>query len=124
IWLDHLAGSEVVVRDLALGLLRRGHRPVVYSPKLGGVADGLLARGVVVIDDLRALAETPDIIHAHHPIPCGEALIRFPQVPAIQACHGFESWLEAPVQFPQIGAYVAVADACRDRLVQREGIAA
>jgi Glycosyltransferase Family 4 len=122
IWLADFAGSEVVVHDLAVGLLHRGHRPIVYSPKLGDVAKLLISRGVSVIDDLRELAESPDIIHAHHSIPCGEALLRFPQVPAIYVCHAFEHWVEAPVHFPQIGAYVAVDEACRDRLVHREGI--
>jgi hypothetical protein len=122
IWLAQLGGSEVVVRDLALGLLRRGHRPIVYSPTLGYVAEEIAARGVSVIDDLRQLGEPPDIIHAHHSIPCGEALIRFPDVPAIYVCHAFNHWVEAPVHFPQIGAYVAVDEACRDRLVQTEGI--
>ena len=122
IWLASLAGSEVVVRDLALGLLRRGYRPIVYSPTLGSVAEELAARGVSVIDDLRQLGEPPDIVHAHHSIPCGEALIRFPDVPAIYVCHAFNHWVEAPVHFPQIGAYVAVDEACRDRLVHTEGI--
>jgi glycosyltransferase involved in cell wall biosynthesis len=123
IWLAHRAGSETVVRDVALGLLRRGHRPIVYSPALGAPAEEIAACGVCVIDDLRQLAETPDIIHAHHAIPCGEALIRFPQTPAIYVCHAFSPWMEAPVHFPQIGAYVAVDEACRDRLVHAEGIA-
>jgi hypothetical protein len=122
IWLADFAGSEVVVRDLALGLLRRGHRPIVYSPTLGSVAEEIAVRGVSVIDDLRQLGEPPDIIHAHHSIPCGEALIRFPDVPAICVCHAFNYWAEAPVHFPQIGAYVAVDEACRDRLVHTEGI--
>jgi hypothetical protein len=122
IWLANYAGSEVVVRDLALGLLRRGHRPIVYSPTLGEMADEIRARGVAVIDDLRKLAEAPDILHAHHSIPCGEVLIRFPQVSAVYVCHSFDIWVEAPVHFPQIGAYVAVDEACRDRLVQTEGI--
>ena len=122
IWLVDLAGTEVVVRDLALGLLRRGHRPIVYSPTLGSVAEQIAARGVPVIDDLRLLGEPPDIIHAHHSIPCGEALIRFPDAPAIYVCHAFNHWVEAPVHFPQIGAYVAVDEACRDRLVHTEGI--
>jgi protein-arginine kinase activator protein McsA len=122
IWLSHFAGSEVVVRDLALGLLRRGHRPIVYSPTLGSVADDIARHGVSVIDDLRQLGEAPDIIHAHHSIPCGEALIRFPDVPAIYVCHAFSVWIEAPVHFPQIGVYVAVDEACRDRLVHTEGI--
>lgn len=122
IWLTEWAGSEVVVRDLALGLLARGHRPIVYSPRLGAFSDIIAARGVAVIDDLRKLAEPPDIIHAHHCIPCGEALIRFPGVPAIQVCHAFHNWIEAPAHFPQIAAYVAVDEACRDRLVHAEGI--
>jgi hypothetical protein len=122
IWLAEFAGSEVVVRDLALGLLRRGHRPIVYSPTLGRASDEIGKRGIPVIDDLRKLREEPDIIHAHHSIPCGEAIIRFPDVPVVFACHNFTHWVEAPVHFPQIGAYVAVDYACRDRLVQLEGI--
>ena len=122
IWLANRGGSEIVVRDFATGLLRRGHRPIVYSPELGEIAAELTAKGVVVIDDLRKLAEPPDLIHAHHSIPCGEALIRFPNVPAIFVCHAFVTWVEAPAHFPQIGAYVALDEACRDRLVHAEGI--
>lgn len=122
IWLNNYGGSEAVVRDLVIGSIRRGHRPIVYTPKSGDVAQELRSRGVAVITDLRMLAEAPDIIHAHHVIPCAEALIRFPGVPAIHVCHAFESWIEAPAHFPQIGAYVAVDEACRDRLVHTEGI--
>jgi len=122
VWLERYAGSEVVTRDLALGALRRGHRPIVYTPAIGPFAQELTAKGVAVVDDLAMVAEAPDVIHAHHAIPCGEAIIRFPGVPAINACHAFEYWVEAPVHFPQIGAYVAVDDACRDRLVHTQGI--
>jgi Glycosyltransferase Family 4 len=123
VWLAYRAGSEAVTRDIALGLVRRGHRPIVYAPTLGSPAEEIAAAGVCVIDDLRQLAETPDIIHAHHSIPCGEALIRFPGTPAIYVCHSFSLWMEAPVYFPQIGAYVAVDEACRDRLVHAGGVA-
>jgi len=122
IWLANRYGSEIVVRDIASGLLRRGHRPIVYSPELGEMAAELASKGIVVIDDLRNLVEPPDLIHAHHSIPCGEALIRFPDVPAIYVCHAFALWMEAPVHFPQIAAYVAVDEACRDRLAHAEGI--
>jgi len=101
IWLADFAGSEVVVRDLALGLLRRGHRPIVYSPTLGSLAEEIAVRGVSVIDDLRQLGEPPDIIHAHHSIPCGEALIRFPDVPAIYVCHAFNHWSRHRSIFPR-----------------------
>jgi hypothetical protein len=122
IWLESRAGSETVTRDLAIGLLRRGHRPIVYSPKIGEAAHDIVARGVSIIDDLRQMGETPDLIHAHHSVPCGEALIRFPHVPALYTCHAFDFWVEAPVHFPQIAVYAAVDEACRDRLVHTEGI--
>jgi hypothetical protein len=122
IWLTKPSGTVVVARDVAVGLVRRGHRPIVYSPELGEGAEEIAARGVSVIDDLRKLGEAPDIIHAHHSIPCGEALIRFPNVPAIYICHDFTYWADVPVPFPQIAAYVAVDEACRDRLVHTKGI--
>lgn len=122
IWLAHYAGSEVVTRDVAVGMLARGHRPVVYSPTLGDVAEEIRAKGVAVIDDLRLLAERPDVIHAHHTIPCAEALMCFPDVPAIRVCHGFETWLDGPLDFPQIAIHVAVDEACRDRLVHTQGL--
>jgi len=122
IWLERYGGSEVVVRDLALGSLRRGHRPIVYTPAIGLFAQELTAKGIAVVDDLRLVAERPDVIHAHHVIPCAEAIMRFPEVPVVNVCHAFEHWVEAPAHFPQVGAYVAVDEACRDRFVHTQGI--
>jgi len=122
IWLERHAGSEVVLRDLAVGALRRGHRPIVYTPAIGAFAQQLTRRGIAVVDDLRRIADPPDIIHAHHVVPCGEAIIRFPGVPAIEVCHSFDHWVEAPAHFPEVAAYVAVDEACRDRLVHAHGI--
>jgi hypothetical protein len=31
-------GTETYVRDLALGLMHRGHEPSVYAPELGEIA--------------------------------------------------------------------------------------
>ena len=33
-----LTGTETYVRDLAIGLLRRGHTPIVYAPRIWFVA--------------------------------------------------------------------------------------
>jgi len=120
--LDERAGTECTIRDLAIGLLRRGHRPIVYSPVLGEIANEIRMRGVAVIDDLRVLAEPPDIIHGHHFIQTAEALISFPRTPAIFVCHAWEFWVERPPKFPQIEIYAAVSEAVRDRLVHTEGI--
>ncbi|HJQ84906.1 MAG TPA: glycosyltransferase [Candidatus Binatia bacterium] len=118
------AGSELYVRDLALALLARGHRPVAYSPVLGAVAQELRDRTVPVIDDLDALESPPDVIHAHHHLEAMTALLRFPGAPAIYVCHGWLPWEEVPPRFPRIIRYVAPDETCRDRLVCESAIPA
>jgi hypothetical protein len=38
------SGTEVVVEQLADGLRRRGHRPIVFAPMLGPLAEEMRAR--------------------------------------------------------------------------------
>ena len=123
LWMGGPGGTQSVTRDLALGLLRRGHRPTVYSPTLGELTQDLQAQGVAVTDDLRRIAEAPDVIHGQHYVQTGEALIHFPATAAIQHCHAFTRWEEAPVRLPQVYRYLAVDEAVRDRLAHMEGIA-
>ena len=116
-------GTEIVTRDLALGLLRRGHRPMVYAPEArGGLADELRAASVPVADDIDAIAVRPDVIHGHHNAPLATAIARFPEVPAIFVCHDFTAWHDAPPHFPSIRRYVAIDDTNADRLVAESGI--
>lgn len=122
VWLVGRGGSETVVRDLALGFQRRGHRPIVYSPVLGEPAEELRSRGIPVVDDLRKVAEPPDIIHGQHFVQTAEAIIRFPEAAAVSMCHASTFWVERPPVFPQIQRYIAVDEACRDRLIHAEGI--
>ncbi|HEY4254454.1 MAG TPA: glycosyltransferase [Roseomonas sp.] len=122
VWLSGRGGTECVVRDLAHGLLARGHAPVVYSPILGEIAEEIRGRGVAVVDDLRLLRESPDIIHGHHFIPTAEAIIRFPEVPVLSVCHAWKYWVEQPPKFPQIRRYAAVSRLIRERLIQESGI--
>ena len=49
-------GSETYIRDVALALLQRGHRPVAFSLLLGDVAEELRRATVPVVDDLKRLA--------------------------------------------------------------------
>lgn len=123
VWMDRPGGTESVIRDVALGLLRRGHRPTVYAPHLGEPARAIHAHGVAITDDLATITEPPDVIHGQHFIQTAEALIHFPQTPAVQYCHAWQHSQEAPARFPQIHRYLAVDEAVRDRLVQMEGIA-
>jgi hypothetical protein len=115
-------GSEMYVRDIALGLLERGHAPIVYSTILGAVAAELKQATVSVVDDLNQLTAAPDLIHGHHHMETMTALLHFPRVPAINFCHSWSYWHETPVQFPRVLRYVAVDHACRDRLLLGHGI--
>lgn len=110
-------GSETYVRDVALGLLKRGHVPTIYSTQLGDVAQELQKATVAVVEDLNQLGSAPDLIHGHHHMETMTALLHFPRVPAINFCHGWKHWHETPIRFPRILRYVAVDHACRDRLL-------
>src|SRR3954469_680530 len=121
--LDQRTGTELWVRDVALRLLRRGHTPIVYSPRPGAVAAEIRSQTIPVVDDLASVAEPPDIIHGHHGLETLTALLAFPRVPAVSVCHSWVGWADRPVVFPRIRRYLAVDDTCRDRLVTEHGIA-
>ena len=117
-----LTGTETYVRDLALGLLRKGHTPIVYAPELGELAGQLRAATVPVVEDLSAVGVTPDIIHGNHNTELMSALLHFHNVPAVFFCHSWTDWVSSPPAHPRILAYVAVDDTCRDRLLCEHGI--
>jgi hypothetical protein len=110
------------VRDLAIGLLSRGHFPVVFSPRLGSLADELRVASVPVVDQLEKIAESPDVIHGHHSMETMMALLHFPRTPGIFVCHDAFAWHDMPPRFPRLRQYVAVDLACRERLVSQHGI--
>jgi SAM-dependent methyltransferase len=115
------AGTELYVRDVAVGLLKRGHQPIAYSTVLGEVADELRAAGIPVLSDLATLTDAPDVIHGHHHLDAMTAMLRFPRTPAVYFCHGVLPWEERPPRFPTITQYVAVDDPCAE-LLRDEGI--
>ena len=115
-------GTELYVRDLALGLLKRGHTPVVYSTELGPVAEEIRHETVPVVDDLSAVSAAPDVIHGHHSRETMTALLRFPGVPAIYVCHDWYSRLDAPPKFPRLLRYVGVDQMTYDKLVYENAV--
>jgi len=117
-------GTETYVRDLAIGLLRHGHEPLVYASEVGEIADELRLAAIPVVDDLHNLAATPDLIHGNHNTELMTALLHFPRVPAVFVCHSSLDWNSAPPVHPRIRAYAAVDDACRDRLAIEHAISA
>jgi hypothetical protein len=115
-------GTEAAIRDIALGLRRLDHAPIVYSPELGPISKEIEAAGIPVVDNLALVGDKPDIIHTHHYFTTGEALIHFPDVPAVHVCHGWSPGLERPPKFPQIRRYIAISECTRDNIVNRQGI--
>jgi hypothetical protein len=117
-----LTGTETYVRDLAVGLLRKGHSPIVYAPELGQIADELRRATVPVVDNLNRVGAVPDIIHGNHNTELITSLLHFESVPAVFYCHSWTDWISAPPAHPRILAHVAVDDTCRDRLVLEHAV--
>jgi hypothetical protein len=118
--LETWSGAELYVRDLALGLLARGHRPVAYAPRLGRLADAMRDATIPVVADLGGLGARPDVIHGQDNHELLTALAMFPTVPAVRVCHGWED--EAPEPFPRVRRYVCVDETVRDRAVGEWGV--
>ena len=118
------AGTELYVLDVARRLKQLGHEPVAYSPNLGKVAELLTQAGVPVVSNLSDLPFRPDIIHGHHHVETMTALASLPEIPAIYFCHGSVPWQEMPPVFPRILRYVAVDEACRERIVRETKVPA
>ena len=116
-------GTEVVVRDLALGLQRRGHRVAVYTPTAGVPAARLVASGVPVVTTPDEIPFVPDVVHAHHHTPTIDVIDRFSDVPVVWVCHDRLQYEDIPPLHPSVRRYVAVDLNCHERLVAEMGIA-
>ncbi len=117
------SGSELYVADLALELVRRGHKAVVYSPRLGKLADEMRSKSIPVVDDFGLIGVKPDLIHGQHHLETMKALSFFPGVPAVFFCHGWTPWEEIPPIHPRILRYVSVSHTVQDRLIYECGVA-
>ncbi|MCU1393872.1 MAG: hypothetical protein JWM34_2300 [Ilumatobacteraceae bacterium] len=115
--LDHRTGTEIVVRDLELGLRRRGHAVCVYSPNNGILGEEIARRGGLVVTHVDDVPFRPDVIHAHHNVPALEASFRFPDTPMIFVCHDARGRFDMSSGLGAVAAHVAVDLNCRERLV-------
>jgi hypothetical protein len=116
------SGSELYIRDLGIELIKRGYKPIVYSPRIGELADVLQRKSIPVVTDLNSIRVMPDLIHGQHHMETMTALLHFPETPAVFFCHGWLPWEETPPLHPRIIQYVTVSDALHDRLVYECGI--
>lgn len=114
-------GVQNVTKDLALGLKKAGHTPVIYTRQWGPVAQDLRDAGVQVETSTDALGGPFDVIHGHHLVPCAAALARFPATPAIFVAHDNVSWFDMAPRLPSIRIYVGVSDSLADRAAYDSG---
>jgi hypothetical protein len=115
--LQNRTGTEVLILDTARLLLEFGHKPIVYTPHAGPLADEIRALSVPVVEDITSIGQPIDVIHGHHWPPLMTAIARFPLTPALFFCHDFVSWLDAPPLMPSIWRYLAVDETVQDRLL-------
>ena len=121
--LDSYAGSETFTYGLAVELQRQGHNPVCFSPKLGPLADHLIAGGIRVTDELATVEDDIDVIHSHHRYESFLAYARFPDKPMILVCHGIFPWQEQPLRSKlNIFRYVAVSEEVKTHLAETHSI--
>jgi hypothetical protein len=121
-WLNGRSGTEVVTRDYALGLARRGWRVAAHAQHLGPPMSEELRGHVELVHDLAALDETPDLIHGQHHPKIVPALVRFPAAPAIQLCHDPLVWFDEALRLERIRARAAVDTLCRARVAREAGV--
>ncbi|WP_217573738.1 glycosyltransferase [Mesorhizobium sp. GbtcB19] len=124
IYLTGRSGTEIVTREVAFALRRAGHRPIVYAPGLGPIAEEIQARGIPVTDDISTIAADVDIVHGNHNQVTAIAAARFPNAPALYFAHDFAAWHSAPPFLANISKYVAVDDTVAERLQFEAGIPA
>jgi glycosyltransferase involved in cell wall biosynthesis len=121
---DAYTGTQTVTRDLALALTRAGHTVTIYTRWIGRIADELRAAGIAMTDNLFSLDCAPDVIHGHHHEVLIEALVRFPDTPAVYLSHDATGLNDAPLKHPRIRRYFAVDKRCQARVERELGAAA
>ncbi|MCA9192407.1 MAG: glycosyltransferase [Planctomycetales bacterium] len=122
--LDRGTGTEMYTYDLVLALERKNYRPVIYCPRPGKLALRMRQEGICVVQDIQHLNSSPDVIQGHHTVETLAAAARFPQSPVVFVCHDCSQWHDTPPRLPNILRYVAVDQACYDRLVFQHGVPA
>jgi len=109
-------GTETALRDLAVGLKAATHKPMVYSPELGEIADEIRASGIPAFSRLQDVPEEPDIVHGNHHAETVQAMLQFRNARGLFVCHDRRVYMSAPPRMRRIFRYVAVDYHCLERL--------
>jgi len=105
-------GTEIVTRDFALGLSRRGHDVAVVTSERGPFAEEIERHGVPVIVNPEEMRFQPDVLHLNQASVVMPLVSRFPGVPAVLQCHGPTEALGEVIKHPAIRRRFGVSNAC------------
>ena len=119
--LTRRGGTEAIIRDLALNLMPRGHKVVVYSSRPPPPGNSLADEGVPIITRLDDLPFTPDVIHGHHNMDAMAAIMALPGTPAVYCCHGATRSDSQP-RHPRIMRYTAMTSSLKLRMSTESNI--
>ena len=122
--LDGRSGTETHLCDHAIEFLRRGHHVMVYSPRLGAIAQAMSAAGAEVQADLTKFSAPPEVVQGNHHQQTIQALLRFPDAPGVLMCHDATHVNARLAVFPRILRYIAVDWNCRERVMRETGLPA
>lgn len=106
---DLIGGKESYVRDVALGLTRRGYRVAVLSDIAAPDIRSMQSEGILVCTDAGNLPFAPDIIHGQAIIDTLRALALNPGTPALYQVHGAGP-LGNPLHHPRIYRYAGMTE--------------
>lgn len=102
-------GSEMALRDFAVGLKNRGHAVEVFTNVLSDAwRDNLAARGVRAVDRVDDVQMRPDIVHGQHTIAFLPCIVRFPDAAVVQWIHDISDSVDTPLRHSAIAHHVAV----------------
>lgn len=82
-------GTEIVARDMSLGLAARGNSIAILTAERGDLADEIEAAGVDVHTDPATVSFTPDIIHFNDLALAERTTKAFADTPAMLQWHRF-----------------------------------
>ncbi len=122
--LNFAAGTQVIVRDLAIALQKRGMEVAVFTLHAGPFAEEIRKHGITVSEHLSEIPFVPDIIHAHHYRPALEAMEFFSDTPAISFIHDRLAPIDIPPRHRRIMQYLASDYNVYDRIVKDAAIPA
>jgi hypothetical protein len=114
-------GTEIVTRDFALGLWRRGHEVAVLTLDRGPFAQEIISQGVPVVLASEGTLPRPDIIHLNQASMVLPAASLFPSVPIVLQCHAPAESLGAEVRHPAVLRRYGISTACCQLLEQALG---